>query len=96
MHLGDKVILNTPDNPRLHSTVATITELTEWGAHVETPAAATGQFRAALSEMVLPHANGRTKSTLTGDVCPTCGGINMARSGACLTCQDCGSTSGCG
>lgn len=33
----------------------------------------------------------------TGDVCVTCGGARMVRTGTCLQCKDCGDTSGgCG
>lgn len=32
----------------------------------------------------------------SGDACPECGSFAMVRSGTCLTCQQCGSTSGCG
>lgn len=32
----------------------------------------------------------------TGDVCERCGSMRMKRSGACLTCEDCGENSGCG
>ena len=31
----------------------------------------------------------------TGDACPACGSVAVIRSGACLTCRDCGATSGC-
>ena len=30
----------------------------------------------------------------TGDECATCGSMRMVRSGTCLTCQECGATSG--
>lgn len=30
----------------------------------------------------------------SGDVCHTCGSPNMVRTGTCLTCQDCGDSSG--
>lgn len=30
----------------------------------------------------------------SGDICADCGGPNMVRTGTCLTCQDCGSSSG--
>lgn len=30
----------------------------------------------------------------SGDLCPECGGAKMLRTGTCLTCQDCGGTSG--
>lgn len=32
----------------------------------------------------------------TGDACTTCGAFAMKRAGTCLTCQACGSTTGCG
>ncbi|KQP50804.1 hypothetical protein ASG40_12805 [Methylobacterium sp. Leaf399] len=32
----------------------------------------------------------------TGDACGTCGSFAMRRAGTCLTCQACGSTTGCG
>ncbi|MBS71937.1 MAG: ribonucleoside-diphosphate reductase, adenosylcobalamin-dependent [Thermoplasmata archaeon] len=31
----------------------------------------------------------------TGDICGTCGGSKMQRSGTCLKCAECGSTTGC-
>ncbi len=31
----------------------------------------------------------------TGDICRHCSGVSMRRSGVCLTCNDCGSTTGC-
>lgn len=33
-------------------------------------------------------------SDYTGDICSECGSPNMRRSGSCLLCNDCGSTSG--
>lgn len=48
---GSNVRLNTPDNPRLHGSIATVEALTEWGAHVLAPAAATGRYRASDYEM---------------------------------------------
>lgn len=96
---GDTVTLNTPDNPRLHNAAATVAEVTEWGAHVLTDAAATGRFRAAWGEMVLPAVGGLQPSArdqgFTGDICTRCQGCRMRRNGACLLCADCGETSGC-
>ena len=37
-----------------------------------------------------------TGQGFTGDACPNCGGFSMKRAGTCLTCQACGSTTGCG
>lgn len=31
---------------------------------------------------------------LSGDICQSCGSPNMVRTGTCLTCQNCGDTSG--
>lgn len=31
----------------------------------------------------------------TGDTCNVCGGAALVRAGTCITCQDCGSTTGC-
>lgn len=123
---GDKVRLNTPDNPRLDGARAIVETTTEWGAHVLTDAAATGKFRALYSEMIIEregtillaekaathaHSNGgyqelknpyvlrdnkQAKSEgYTGDACDTCGGLKMKRNGACLLCEDCGTSSGC-
>ena len=33
-------------------------------------------------------------SFLSGDICHACGSPQMTRAGTCLTCQDCGDTSG--
>lgn len=60
------------------------------------------------TELVNPEVNGRhengvarnhtirTVLTLTGDVCPACQGVNLVRTGSCVTCQDCGANEGCG
>lgn len=32
----------------------------------------------------------------TGQMCSECGNFNLVRSGTCMTCHDCGSTTGCG
>lgn len=48
---GDAVRLNTPDNLTLHGAPAKVVEVTDWGAHVATAAAATGRFRALYDEM---------------------------------------------
>lgn len=31
----------------------------------------------------------------TGDICTTCGGMNLKRNGSCNVCTDCGTTTGC-
>ena len=91
---GDKVILDVPDNPRLHQQLATVLIAMPWGAHVTTEAAATGNFRALHAEMKRPGPAAR-ESGYTGDVCDTCGGARLRRNGSCLLCDDCGSTTGC-
>lgn len=101
--VGDAVQLVNTDNPRLEGTRAEILELTDWGAHVQAPAAATGRYRAHTTEMV-PYDPPVTKPqpTLaakqmgyTGDICDNCRGCRMVRNGSCAKCEDCGSTSGC-
>jgi hypothetical protein len=100
--VGQAVRLNVPGNHRLDGSRAVIVEFAEWGAHVHAPAAATGRFRALYSEME-PIAGKETEKMstaidqgFTGDVCITCGGCRMRRSGSCTVCSDCGSTSSCG
>lgn len=31
----------------------------------------------------------------SGEACRECGNFNLVRSGTCMTCQDCGTTTGC-
>lgn len=44
--------------------------------------------------------HGKTKAAqargYSGNVCESCGGLNMVRTGTCETCQDCGWNKGCG
>jgi hypothetical protein len=84
---GLRVRLNMPDNPRVHNAVGVVAEITAYGGRVRTKAAGSGEIRAFPSEMV-------PASLATGDVCDRCGGSNMTRSGTCVLCLDCGSTSG--
>lgn len=98
--VGDTVRLNVPENDRLHDAVATIVELTNWGAHVYCLSAETRSFRALFSEMMtVLHTNGKMTASIesgyTGDICNNCGGSRMRRNGSCLLCDDCGTTSGC-
>lgn len=88
-----KVRLYTPDNQRLDGATATVIKLEEWGAHVATKAAATGGYRASWDEM-LPLAGLNGTQNYSGDACNDCGSMRMVRTGTCLTCMDCGSTSG--
>lgn len=45
---------------------------------------------------VTPHARAvATARGYTGDVCGTCGSLAMRRSGVCLVCDACGTTTGC-
>jgi hypothetical protein len=102
---GTRVRLDTPDNGRLHGAAATVETVTEYGAIVRTSAAASGQYRAAWSEMLVPVA-APVAATLpqppaqvlgySGDSCDMCGSLEMVRAGPCLVCRCCGSTSnGC-
>lgn len=99
--IGDTVLLNVPENPRLHRTKAVIRHLTDWGAHLFAEAAGTRQYRAVFMEMEPLHrVNGEMSAAVeagyTGDVCEQCGSFRMKRAGTCLTCDDCGTSSGCG
>lgn len=99
---GMQVRIITPENKALNGAMAFVSKVEEWGAHLLTEAAATGRFRAAWHEMG-PYGEGETGgkalsvvSGFTGDICGHCGGSRMIRAGACLCCQDCGTSGGCG
>jgi hypothetical protein len=94
LRTGDRVRLHCPQNVRLHGAAAVVREVTSYGARVATAAAATGEFRALASEMV-PAGVPAWEQGYSGDVCDVCGGCKMRRNGACLLCDDCGSTTGC-
>jgi hypothetical protein len=53
LSVGDSVVIDAPDNPRLHGTGGEVLELAAWGAHLRAPAAAAGRFRAAWGEMLI-------------------------------------------
>lgn len=102
---GDKVRLNVPENLQLHGAEAVVESPTPWGAHVLTAAAGTGRFRALHSEMrgdapellAHPAASVAPPSTFTytGQTCSCCGSLNLRPNGPCLTCQECGTSTGC-
>lgn len=91
---GDIVVLNVPENPRIHGHKAVVTKKEPWGALVTTKATATGQFR-ALNEEMVSHSVG-TDNGYNGIMCDRCGSFNVTRAGACVTCLDCGTSGGCG
>lgn len=98
LNQGDLVTLNVPENRRLHGRPAVVEELTDYGAVVACPAAATGRFRALSSEMepvAAPKRPAARDQGYSGDICGQCQGCRLRRNGACLLCEDCGSTSGC-
>jgi hypothetical protein len=45
-------------------------------------------------ELKTPPSRPKDRASYSGDVCHTCGSPNMVRTGTCLTCQDCGESSG--
>lgn len=49
-----------------------------------------------ISGVVPPQWAPAPQSQPTGELCDTCGSFAMVRTGACMTCQSCGSSSGCG
>jgi len=89
MRVGDRVRISAPDNERLHNTDAVVGQVTEWGAHLVAPAAATGQYRAAWGEMELVV-------DYVGECCQACGSMNLRWAGKCKVCDNCGETGGCG
>lgn len=91
--VGMTVVIDTPDNERLHGTQAMVDAIEDWGVHLNAPAAATGRFRASWWEM---NTHEKPKAVVTGEACDMCGSFNIQRTGACKTCQDCGTNSGCG
>jgi hypothetical protein len=97
LRIGQHVLLDTPDNPRLHRVEAVVESLESWGAHVRCAKAATGKFRALFSEMLVFSKNyvGRVEEGYTGDICDRCGSSRIVRNGSCLLCRECGETSGC-
>ena len=49
-----------------------------------------------LSSETEPRRKAQPQPGFTGDFCDHCGLPAMIRTGTCLTCQNCGATSGCG
>jgi hypothetical protein len=112
--VGERVVLDCPDNPHLDGTVAWVESMESWGAHLRAPHAATGKCRALFSEMIpfpeatvaptpppvraadtRDRADERAREAgYSGDACSACGSFRMKRTGVCLCCEDCGSTSG--
>jgi len=60
---------------------------------MQPPVQVIDQPRPEDSEMV-KIAQARIKG-YEGDPCPTCGSFTMVRSGTCMKCESCGSTTGC-
>lgn len=50
--VGDKVVLNVPENPFVNGRRGVIKEVKDWGVFVATDAAATGEFRALWAEIL--------------------------------------------
>jgi hypothetical protein len=103
MHVGDRVRLKDTGNAVLEGAVGVVLELADYGALLDLPAAATGRYRAGFWELVPlePDRNGHAAeaavaSGYTGDACDSCGSLAMRRSGACLVCDACGKSGGCG
>lgn len=61
-------------------------------------ASAVVQVQDTLEKQVDPMAAKIKKARsmgFTGDMCTSCGGMNMKKNGSCLVCSDCGTTTGC-
>lgn len=107
---GSRVTLHAPREPHDGLSVIVTTITPDWFAWVAPgvmhPRARMGwewRGRSLWSEVAEAEVGARTRGAvlvaklngMTGDVCPSCGGANMVRSGSCATCLDCGGTSGC-
>lgn len=53
VYVGCKVCIITPDIPKLHNTIGTVTGIEWWGCYLDASAAESGKFRALWSEMVV-------------------------------------------
>lgn len=107
---GDVVRIET-DHPTSNGQFGTVVRTEEWGVHLETRFGS-GRYRAAWGEFLPvpntelldpddpqpapPTRKVVPRPTPTGDPCPTCGSVNLVRTGSCVTCQDCGHNEGCG
>ncbi len=95
MKEGDRVRVYCPENVRLHGTTGTILSFHDWGATLALPAAGTGRYRAGWWELEpVGESSGWVVANRAGEVCDRCGSLEMIRSGTCLTCSNCGTTSG--
>jgi hypothetical protein len=96
IEVGMRVRINDPGNSRLHGQPGVVERLEPWGAHLQMPAAASGRYRAVFEEMD-PDIKGELSVSVeyTGNCCDTCGSTRMRQTGTCMTCQECGTTSGC-
>lgn len=98
------MVLVTPENPALHGAEGKVAGLEPWGAHVATPAAASGTFRAGWEEMEpVRHLNGcglnkeeARDQGYTGETCDVCQSLKVRWNGPCKICDDCGASGGCG
>jgi len=91
-----------------HETIRTASSVTDFiGQHLEylmqesgrhiAPAPAPADAHPVAAQAA--HADEYTTvraAGYTGNVCSACGSMRMRRAGACETCEDCGTTSGCG
>jgi hypothetical protein len=69
--------------------------LADWAAGQEQ----TDALRAFVAGRRSPSGEAKARSVgmgFTGDTCSNCGSMRMVRTGTCSTCQECGTTSGCG
>ena len=95
--IGDKVVLHTPSNPRLHLEEGKVKSIEKWGYIIDTPAAATQEYRATIDELIqiTPIKQQAKDMGYTGNICSQCSSVKMRRNGTCELCEECGSTSGC-
>lgn len=63
-------------------------------ATLEITAEAPNRFGDSDKVRVYPREANGARPILSGDICKDCGSAQMVRTGTCLTCQACGSSSG--
>lgn len=61
----------------------------------ETIKGCTSLLDLVVQDLALEYLDKDPEPTLTGEVCLECDSPNLKRSGTCMTCDDCGATTGC-
>jgi hypothetical protein len=76
------------------SCIECVCRLPDEAGWAECPAEARGIILPRQSMHAPQHLDQRSAPVLSGELCQDCGMFLMIRTGTCMTCQSCGSTSG--